>query len=639
MLSIKNINIKYNDLVYDDAIFVCGNNQITTISGSSGSGKTTLLNIIALEIKENYEYDINGQRVDDRIFKNIYYCKQTPCFEKDLTVEENIELLCKFYNQNLDFKFKNSLLDELNIRHICHLYPDSLSVGEKKRLSLAIAIFVNCKIILLDEPTASVDEENQRIMCTVIKKYLSNRVTIISTHDQELLKIADVKYNIKDGKLFTNDVISDDNIVLNNLPNAHVEKIYWKTFKHHKFSNIFTQFMTILMVSLTVFGLLSTNKYLDTEKDILNEKFTNQFVVYSPLVNGNVYSLEEYPLSKKQVTALKKIKEIKSIRKQYCFTNSKSKAIKINGESILDEESNIYYVSYDDKKDNSKYIEKEIFSNGVYISKGLYEQIKDKTTNTLEFEMPVPQYNIFNDSYVAKGNDINEVDYYTVYQNENDIKVNLPIAGVIKDDSTKMGLTLNLNSYVIYIPQSIYESYLKKYEKKDSYVEGKAEYKPYQVNLYTVELNSMQDIDSFQKKLKKYNLATDSEYFDSLAYYKAIKNTNEFQKQIIFGISIGMIIIVFTLKYLGRKDSLEFFNYLKMLKAKKKEIHLLQGKCFLIRGVITSLISIILYFMIILFLNITTKQDNYISIVSIFMIFFISLFVEFLPLLFYRDTK
>lgn len=88
-------------------------------------------------------------------------------------------------------------LDSINI----NISPNKLSTGERKRFLLAIAILVGKNIIILDEPTASLDKKNIYLLIEILKELSTNGITfIIATHDQQIADVSHVVYRIENKK-------------------------------------------------------------------------------------------------------------------------------------------------------------------------------------------------------------------------------------------------------------------------------------------------------------------------------------------------------------------------------------------------------------------------------------------------------
>lgn len=165
------------------------------ILGKSGSGKTTILNIIAGLLKPKSGtvtidgtdiYSLKGSQFDKFRGKNIGIIFQKPHILAPLTVEENLQLANFFVKENTHLI--EPLLKELGIWDKRKARINTLSEGEAQRVTIARALVNKPKLILADEPTASLDDENAaavvRLLQGQAKKY--NAALIIVTHDQRV---------------------------------------------------------------------------------------------------------------------------------------------------------------------------------------------------------------------------------------------------------------------------------------------------------------------------------------------------------------------------------------------------------------------------------------------------------------------
>lgn len=192
------------------------NGKMTVVTGPSGSGKTTLIYAIAGLIKnisgniffDNIDINSLKKEEDKDKFRlnNISMVFQNLNLFSFLNVEDNI--LMPFYAKKMrvDDKIRKNLseyLKLLNLEGIEKKSISSLSGGEQQRVAIIRAIMQNSKIILCDEPTASLDSENVEIFMnylTKIKKE-TNHTIIISTHDSRVSDYAEVNLKLNDGKI------------------------------------------------------------------------------------------------------------------------------------------------------------------------------------------------------------------------------------------------------------------------------------------------------------------------------------------------------------------------------------------------------------------------------------------------------
>lgn len=195
ILELKNINKKYNDRsIFHNYNLKIEQGDFAMIVGKSGKGKTTLLNIIAL--LEDFEGDVlfKNKKVKNKTLyyrNNISYVFQHYLLNLDQTVNENLCIVQKYNKKVKQEKIKNidDILKKLNIFNLKDKLTSTLSGGEQQRVALAKIYLKDSDIILCDEPTGSLDDENTKIVMNFLKELnQSNKTIIMVTHDMNLLK-------------------------------------------------------------------------------------------------------------------------------------------------------------------------------------------------------------------------------------------------------------------------------------------------------------------------------------------------------------------------------------------------------------------------------------------------------------------
>ena len=122
-------------------------------------------------------------------------------FFYSLTVLENVLLAGNLYDKK-STKDAAKLLQELGIDAIAEMHPSELSGGELKRMSIARGLYQDAGIILADEPTADLDEENSAIVIQALRKEADNgKAVLVVTHELDLLPYADVHYIMQAGNI------------------------------------------------------------------------------------------------------------------------------------------------------------------------------------------------------------------------------------------------------------------------------------------------------------------------------------------------------------------------------------------------------------------------------------------------------
>lgn len=165
------------------------------VLGRSGSGKTTLLNLLAGllnplrgEIKLNGVSlsSLSGQALDLFRGKNIGIVFQKPHLIAALNVRQNLEL-AHFFSKKKGQDISH-LLSELGIKEKAESSVLTLSEGEAQRVSIARALVTCPKLILADEPTSSLDDENTENVIQLLKSQAAKigAALVIVTHDQRV---------------------------------------------------------------------------------------------------------------------------------------------------------------------------------------------------------------------------------------------------------------------------------------------------------------------------------------------------------------------------------------------------------------------------------------------------------------------
>ena len=209
ILKLENVTKRYKTKVENLTILSNINLEIfegdlVSIQGKSGSGKTTLLNLIGLldtkyEGKIDYINHINEKNLEKIRAKNVGFVFQFHYLLPEFTALENVMLpaLALKEKEKVEIeKRAKELLEVVGLKDRLNFYPSELSGGQKQRVAIARALINQPKIILADEPTGNLDDENsQKINNLFIKLNKEEKQTIILvTHSTELANIADKKY-------------------------------------------------------------------------------------------------------------------------------------------------------------------------------------------------------------------------------------------------------------------------------------------------------------------------------------------------------------------------------------------------------------------------------------------------------------
>ena len=178
--------------------------KITCLYGESGCGKTTILNIIGLI--ENYqsgEVEYDGKRYkkekDIRMMHRdrIGFIFQDFGLIENLTVRENLEIVQKIKKMKDKLTNMTEILESLNLGGVLNRKVYELSGGEQQRVAIAKLLLKNPNLILADEPTASLDEHNQKVILDLMRKLCDQgKTVVIVSHDLATRDFADVKIDL-----------------------------------------------------------------------------------------------------------------------------------------------------------------------------------------------------------------------------------------------------------------------------------------------------------------------------------------------------------------------------------------------------------------------------------------------------------
>lgn len=179
--------------VIDDISFSLAQGEHIGIIGESGCGKSTLLRLIAgLMPADSGTLEVNGESTPEKIRKQISMVFQEPKL-MPLTIRENITLGREIANEKLQKILEaTKLFDWINtlpegIDTYIGNKADELSGGQAQRIAIARAMAKDSPIILLDEPTSSLDKETAREVIEAIHELTKEKTVIAVTHQPELL--------------------------------------------------------------------------------------------------------------------------------------------------------------------------------------------------------------------------------------------------------------------------------------------------------------------------------------------------------------------------------------------------------------------------------------------------------------------
>ena len=218
VLKLNNINKSY--LVGSSKAPVLNNinlevnkGDFIAIMGTSGCGKSTLLNILGcIDVPDSGEYIINNEQVDFKKLnslsevrnKKISFVFQNFALIKDFTVLDNVALPLKFRGISRKEREMTAkkYLQNLNIEELTSKSIRELSGGQQQRVAIARDLAQETDIILADEPTGALDEENTEKIMDILQDLNGKfgKTIIMVTHDKQVADKANRILKMQDGK-------------------------------------------------------------------------------------------------------------------------------------------------------------------------------------------------------------------------------------------------------------------------------------------------------------------------------------------------------------------------------------------------------------------------------------------------------
>lgn len=219
VIEVKNINKTYRKK--EETIPALKNINLSieqgnfyAIMGHSGSGKSTLIRILGLiDNFDSGEYILNSTNTKKLTdleaakirMKEIGFVFQDFYLDEYMTAKDNIilpMLINKSIKKEDRAQLAEQLLKKVNLTDRANHLPKELSGGEQQRVCIARALANNPSIILADEPTGNLDEENERIIFEYLQRLTKEgKCVVVVSHSNEVKNYADKVITIKNGEL------------------------------------------------------------------------------------------------------------------------------------------------------------------------------------------------------------------------------------------------------------------------------------------------------------------------------------------------------------------------------------------------------------------------------------------------------
>jgi len=211
MLKVINLIKKYGRFpAVNNISFELGNGQAAALLGPNGAGKSTLIKCLLGLLNYTGEILIDGENIksNSKASKSlISYVPQEPALY-DTTAYDILSFFAKLRKTN--HAKIDEVLKQVNLLQHKNKLTSELSGGMKQRLSFAIALLADVKLLILDEPTSNLDSESRKEILSLIKDLKEKGYTILfSSHRvDEVMQIADIVISMNDGEIVAVDNIN-----------------------------------------------------------------------------------------------------------------------------------------------------------------------------------------------------------------------------------------------------------------------------------------------------------------------------------------------------------------------------------------------------------------------------------------------
>jgi ABC-type multidrug transport system fused ATPase/permease subunit len=213
-VSFQNVSFSYNNVspALKNVSFEVQPGQLVALLGQSGSGKSTIANLLARF------YDVSeGKILVDGI--DIRDVNLASLRKNVVTAQQDVFLFSATIRENIAYGAVDAKMDKIvEVAKAAYLHDfiqglpegyetwvgergDTLSGGEKQRLSIARTLLVNPSILILDDSTASVDSETEKLIRQALDRLIKGRTTFIITHRLPIIQNADLILMLRDGEL------------------------------------------------------------------------------------------------------------------------------------------------------------------------------------------------------------------------------------------------------------------------------------------------------------------------------------------------------------------------------------------------------------------------------------------------------
>jgi len=201
MISTQNIQFAYHAAAaFRFPDLACAAGETLLVTGASGTGKTTLLHLLAgllspksgkIKVRDTDLAQLSGRALDQFRGRHIGIVFQQAHFVAALSVLDNLMLAGWLSQKKKDATKAKTLLERLGIAEQAAKKPAQLSIGQQQRAAIARALMSDPTLLLADEPTSSLDDQNAQLVADLLREQAqqAGAALLIVTHDQRLKQL------------------------------------------------------------------------------------------------------------------------------------------------------------------------------------------------------------------------------------------------------------------------------------------------------------------------------------------------------------------------------------------------------------------------------------------------------------------
>lgn len=480
MIELKDICIEYDRVILDHASISIPAHSITLIRGKSGSGKTALLYCISLmDTKSKYQYYYDHRLIGEKDRNNIRkecisYVLQENDLLAHLDVRGTLQYFAHIHNKHLSDKDIQDYLDKMHLDVTLNQNVMTLSLGERQRLSIATALVSNPQVLVLDEPTASLDHENEIEIYNILKELSTHMTIVLASHSEESMKYADVVYTLENNQLSVNSsMISDDPCgegVISQVDHKFYKEYVKDYVKHYRF-------MYVLMMMVFILSLVSGQMILGI---INHSREQGMQMLIGQLENKAIITKDKHSYVDQDYSHFIKIDDKNTFPLYKIYTQ-------IEGEDV-------YLVPYFKDDDLSKYIDRNIqeTKTGIYMDNESYYLLNQGLSdNRVNLDLYITDQNgMHQTSYTFDMNGVFRNNKKVHYVSKSQRYIYVPYA-ILQDIYKQSGCTPRYIGYII--KTDTYDEL----NKLVDYYESKG----YRINDSFTDREAMNSLDSYYKNM------------------------------------------------------------------------------------------------------------------------------------------